>query len=75
MLEIEVKRNSLRTRSVLTSRPKMAASRASSIRGIRWNPPLIRPALGYQEMEAGVEFDPVPEGLDGRDDAGRKRTS
>ena len=31
---------------------------------------LVRPALGHQEMEVGVEIDLVSEGLDGRDDPG-----
>jgi len=34
---------------------------------------LVRPALGHQVMEMGVEINPVPKGLDSRDDAGRKR--
>ena len=34
---------------------------------------LVHAALGHQEMEVGVEVYPVPEGLDGRDDTGRKR--
>ena len=34
----------------------------------------VGPALGHQVVEVGVKIDPVPEGLDGRDDAGHKRT-
>ena len=34
---------------------------------------LVHPALGHQEMEVGVEIYPVPEGLDGGDDAGDDR--
>ena len=34
---------------------------------------LVRPSFSHQKMEVGVKIDPVPEGLDGRDDAGRKR--
>ena len=34
---------------------------------------LVHAALGRQEMEVHVKVDPVPEGLDGGDDPGRKR--
>jgi hypothetical protein len=34
---------------------------------------LVGPALGHQKMEVHVEIDPVPKGLDGGDDPGRKR--
>jgi hypothetical protein len=33
----------------------------------------VGPAFGHQKMEVHVEIDPVPEGLDGGDDPGRKR--
>ena len=33
---------------------------------------LVRAALGHQEMEVGVEIDPVPKCLDGRNDSRRK---
>ncbi len=35
----------------------------------------IRPALGHQEMEVGVEVDPVAEGLQDGDDAKRERAA
>ncbi|MCX6563162.1 MAG: hypothetical protein NTU60_06105 [Candidatus Aminicenantes bacterium] len=35
--------------------------------------PLVHAALGHQVMERGVEINPVPKGLDGGDDPGRKR--
>ena len=34
---------------------------------------LVHAALGHQKMEVHVEIDPVPKGLDGGDDPGRKR--
>jgi hypothetical protein len=34
---------------------------------------LVHAALGYQVMEMGMEINPVPKGLDGGDDPGRKR--
>ena len=34
----------------------------------------VHAALGRQEMDMGMNINPIPEGLDGRDDAGRKRT-
>jgi hypothetical protein len=36
---------------------------------------LMRPAFGQQKMEVEMKIDPVPEGLDGRDDPGLKRAS
>jgi hypothetical protein len=34
---------------------------------------LVHSALSHQKMEVGVEIDPVPEGLDGGNDARSKR--
>jgi len=34
---------------------------------------LVHSALSHQKVEVRVKIDPVPKGLDGRDDAGRKR--
>src|SRR4030042_842703 len=32
----------------------------------------VHPAFGHQKMEVGVGIDPVPEGLNGRDDSGHQ---
>ena len=34
---------------------------------------LVQAALGHQKMEVHMKIDPVPKGLDGGDDPGRKR--
>jgi len=33
-------------------------------------PSLVHPSLSHQEMEVRVEIDPLPKGLNGRDDPG-----
>jgi len=33
---------------------------------------LVHPAFGHQKMEVRVGIDPVPEGLNGRDDSGHQ---
>ena len=40
----------------------------------RANPGLIHSSFRYQEMEVGMEIDPVAKGLNGRDDPGHQLT-
>jgi len=42
-------------------------------RDLMENARLVGPTLGHQKMEVHVKIDPVPKGLDGGDDSGRKR--